>query len=160
MGEPEGFRKFFNLQYVKMKKLAAVGSLILLALNLSFSIYPYMEFRLPDMVFGTIPKTYFAIPLLFLLILLSIWFFAWIYVRVLEMYRTECRADIIYNPYAVYAINPFQEMWFREIYLPLLKDHPEHYKRVKNWCDLGYIPKDDFPEYLKKYYITDKESRL
>ena len=32
--------------------------------------------------------------------------------------------------------------------------------KVKNWCDMGYIPKKDFPKHLKKYYITTQENRL
>lgn len=36
----------------------------------------------------------------------------------------------------------------------------EQIETVRGWCDLGYIPKKDFPKHLKKYYITDRESRL
>jgi len=79
--EKERFRKFFNEQYVKMKQMAAVGSLILLAINLSFTIYPYIEHRRVH--------PYAAIPLLFLGIMLLIWLGAHVYVKKMEMYRTE-----------------------------------------------------------------------
>ncbi|KYK21160.1 hypothetical protein AYK21_05360 [Thermoplasmatales archaeon SG8-52-2] len=161
----ERFRKFFNLQYTKIKRTAAVGSLIMLILNLSFTIYPFIEHR------GVHP--YFAIPIIFLLIFLLVWLAAHIYVKKFEMYRTESLADKIYNPYSVYAIGPFEEMKYRNFDIVIMealydnlpdgsKKHElgEQIKKVKRWCDLGYIPKQEFPQHLKKYYITKKESRL
>jgi hypothetical protein len=161
----ERFRRFLNLQYVKIKRTAAVGSLIMLILNLSFTMYPFIEHR------GVHP--YFAIPLVFLILFLLVWMAAHLYVKKLEMYRTESIAEKVYNPYAVYAIGPFEEMKYRnfdivvmETLYDILPDGSkkqqlgEQIKKVKRWCDLGYIPKKEFPQHLKKYYITKKESRL
>ena len=161
----EKIRRFINLQYVKLKRTAAVGSLIMLILNLSFTVYPFIEHR------NLHP--YFAIPLLFLSIFLLIWIASHIYVKKMEMYRTESLADKIYNPYSVYAIGPFEEMKYRNFDIPIMegiynalpegekkKQLKEQIERVKKWCDLGYIPKQDFPKHLRRYYITEKESRL
>ena len=161
----EQFRRFLNLQYVKIKRTAAAGSLIMLILNLSFTMYPYIEHR------GVHP--YFAIPLIFLVMFLLVWLVAHIYVKKLEMYRTESVAEKLYNPYAVYAIGPFEEMKYRNMDLVIMetlhdllpegekkKKLKEQIETVRGWCDLGYIPKKDFPKHLKKYYITNIESRL
>jgi len=161
----EKIRKFFNLQYVKIKRTAAVGSLIMLVLNLSFVIYPYIEHR------GIHP--YIAIPGIFILVILIIWILAHLYVRKMEMYRTESLAEKILNPYSVYAIGPFEEMKYRNFEMIIMESlydlFPEGEKKqqlkqqidkVKNWLELGYIPKKDFPKHLKKYYITSNESRL
>jgi len=163
--EKERFRRFFNEQYVKMKQMAAVGSLILLAINLSLTIYPYIEHRRVH--------PYAAVPLLFLGIMLLIWFGSHIYVKKMEMYRTERRAEVLFNPYAIYAMNPFQEMTFKHMYLPMMesicialpegKDKEKMKKNVamvKRWCDKGFIPKEDFPKHLKRYYLTNKQKRL
>lgn len=162
--EKERFRKFLNMQYVKMKRMAAVGSLVLLAVNLSFTIYPYVEHR--DI------HPYLGVPIIFVIIVLLIWLAAHIYVQKLEMYRTESLADKIFNPYTIYQIGPFEEMKYRNMELPIMKslckglkgdekkEMEEYVKRVEKWLELGYIPKDDFPEHLKKYYITKKENRL
>jgi len=182
----EKIRKFVNVQYVKMKRMAAVGSLILLAINLSFVVYPYIEFRLPETIFS-IPRTYVGVPLIFAIIVFLIWLGAHIYTDTMEMYRTESRANIIYNPYQVYAFQPFWEMWWRDVYVPQMKtqltmlinlhkketDEEEkkylekeinylktEVDKIKSWLDLGFIPKSDFPAHLKKYYKTDKEIRL
>jgi len=171
--EGEKIRKFFNEQYVKMKRMAAVGSLVLLAVNLSFTVYPYIEFRFPEFFFGIIPRTWVIVPLLLFFIIFLIWCVSHIYIRKMEMYRTESRADQLYNPYAVYAFNPFQEMWWRNIYVPQMegiyynmsngneKDKlKKQIEMVKDWLNKGYIPKKDFPNHLKKYYLTKKEQRL
>ena len=161
----EKIRKFFNMQYVKIKRTAAVGSLIILTLNLSFSIYPFISHR------GIHP--YVAIPLLFSIVIIVIWIAADFYVKRLEMYRTESLAERILNPYAIYAIGPFEEMKYRHMEIPIMeaisKMMPEGKEKisfdiqlykVKNWCDLGYIPRTDFPDHLKKYYISKTENRL
>jgi len=163
--DDEGFRKFINLQYVKIKRTAAVGSLVMLIINLSFTIYPYIEHR------GVHP--YFAIPLIFLGAFLLVWLGAHIYVKKFEMYRTESVAEKVYNPYAVYAIGPFEEMKYRNMELIIMemiydvlpegdkkKKFKEDIEKVRKWCDLGYIPKKDFPKHLTKYYMTKKEGRL
>lgn len=168
----ERIRKIINMQYVKMKRMAAVGSLVLLAVNLAFTIYPYVVFKLPGRVLG-ISRIYFAVPVIFILIVLLIWLAAHIYVRIFEMYRTETMADITYNPYSIYAIGPLQEMEFRYSRIPtmegiyaMMSDGKEKEKlksdmeKMKKWCDLGYIPREDYPEHLLRYYLTNKQARL
>ena len=158
-------RRFVNMQYVKIKRTAAVGSMVILALNLSFSIYPYIEHR--DI------HPYIAIPSLFIAVVFILWLAAHIYVKKLEMYKTEFLAERVLNPYGVYAIGPFEEMKYRNMDLVIMqnlhellpegKQKKELYKqiqRVTHWCDLGYIPKKDFPKHLQKYYLTKNETRL
>jgi len=184
--ENERIRRIINIQYVKIKRLAAIGSLLLLAINLSFTMYPYIEFRFPEYTLG-IPRAYVGVPIIFILIMFIIWVCSHIYTNTMEMYRTESLANIIYNPYQVYAFQPFWEMWWRDVYVPQMKsqvtvlknlykketdEEEKEYlqkeikfldsevEKIKNWLDLGFIPKKDFPKHLKKYYITNKEKRL
>jgi len=193
MDDNEKIRNFVNMQYVKMKRMAAVGSLILLAVNLSFTIYPYTAHRFNDYVFG-IPSAWFGVTSIFFLVVFFIWLGSHIYTSTMEMYRSEKKAEIILNPYQVYAFQPFWEMWWRDIYIPQMKSQlvtlkylqsieekknkencetVQYYnltneinyleseiKKVECWLDLGYIPKEDFPKHLKKYYITKKQRRL
>jgi len=170
--EKEHIRKFINMQYVKMKRMAAVGSLILLAVNLSLTIYPYVAHRFPETILF-IPSTYLVVPIIVLIIVFLIWGGAHIYMTKMEMYRTEFLAERILNPYTVYAIGPFEEMLYRTMTIPTLQaayasmpegkdkeEVKEKLEKAKKYVDLGYIPKDDFPKHLKKYYITEKERRL
>ena len=162
----EKIRRFLNLQYIKVKKVAAVGSMILLAINLSLTIFLYFEHRRIH--------PYIGIPVIFFIVMLILWFLAHVYVRKMEMYRTEQAAEVLYNPYAVYAYCPFQEMTYSHTMEPLMKGilkllpkDSNEYKELKSklekfieWNKLGYIPKKDFPNELKKYYIKDKQQRL
>lgn len=172
--EKEVGRKFLNIQYVKMKKVAAVGSMILLAINLSLTVFPYVQHRFPKLIFGIIPNEYVGIPIVFVMIVFVIMLGAHLYVKKLEMYRTEQMAEVMFNPYSVYALAPFQEMIYSYSAIPMMKallttlsKDSSEYKELKTklgrfeeWCVLGYIPKEDFPDALKKYYLTDKQQRL
>jgi len=169
----ENFRKFINLQYVKVRRVAAVGSLILLMINLSLTAYPYIEHRFGQYIFG-VPSTYIGIPVVFVLIGVLVLLLAHIYVKKMEMYRTEQHAEIKYNPFSVYAFSPFEEMMYTNSIVPLMKglvhilpEGSEERKKLKEdaekferWCRLGYIPKEEFPQNLMEYYITDKQQRL
>ena len=66
-------RRFINMQYVKIKRTAAVGSMVILALNLSFSIYPFIKHR------NIHP--YIAIPFIFIAVVFILWLAAHIYVK-------------------------------------------------------------------------------
>lgn len=166
----ERIRRWINLQYIKVKNLAAVGSIILLAFNLALSLYPFMQFRFPAYVFSVIPTAWLFVSLIFVILMLIIWFSAHIYVKVFEMYRTEKSAEMKYNPYAVYAFTPFQEAWFRNYHLPILKSISKAYPddkelketvtKIEKWLLIGYIPKDEFPADLQDYYLTDIQRRV
>ena len=159
------FKIWFNLQIVKIKKTAAIGSVVLLVLNLSLNIYPLVEHR------NFHP--YFMIPLIFLTTLFIVWLGSHLYIRILGMYKEEALAEKVYNPYNVYAIGPFEEMTYYAIYLPLMEacyhllptgeqkeKLKEQIETFKHWLELGFIPKEDFPEHLKKYYIVENPKRL
>ena len=93
-------KRFFNLQLIKLKKFAAVGSLLLLVLNFTFTIYPYVEHR------GIHP--YMGISVTFVFMCIIVLFAAHVYIRILGMYIAEASADISYSPTATWAIAPFQ----------------------------------------------------
>lgn len=170
LDKDERVRGFINLQYIKVKSLAAVGSIILLAFNLALSLYPFMEFRFPEYFFGVIPSAWLFVSVIFIFIMLIIWLLSHVYVKVFEMYRTEKSAEMTLNPYAVYAFSPFQEAWFRNYHLVILKalskqfpdnkELQETVEKVERWLSIGYIPKDEFPADLMKYYITDIQRRV
>jgi len=105
--------------------------------------------------------------------LLVVWVGSHCYIKGLEMYKYEALGDKIYNPYTVYAYGPFEEVTYQALWIPLLNsihslmDESEmrtnlktNIDKLEKWLKLGYIPKSDFPEHLKKYYVTKKEKRL
>lgn len=165
-------RKWLNFQFMKLKQVAVVGSLVILLINLALNIYPLVAHRFPEKIL-MLPKSWVIIPLLFIFVLFIIWLLAHLWVMKFEMYRTQQRARMILNPYNIYHFNPFQIMRFRNIFLPIMysqlemmeegKDKERYKKQIKmieKWLELGYIPKEDFPDDLKEYYLTDKDNKL
>jgi len=162
----ERIRRFINLQYIKLKKVAAVGSMIMLAINLSLTIFLYLEHRAIH--------PYVGIPLVFFGVMFMLWGLAHIYVKKMEMYRTEQMAEVTYNPYSVYALAPFEEMMQGYSIVPIMKallkllpedckehkDLKEKLEKFESWCKNGVIPKEDFPPELRRYYLTNKQERL
>lgn len=161
----EKIRGYINFQLAKLRRVSMIGSLLLMVLSNALLIASYIEHR------NLHP--YIAIPLIFVTLSVVIMLLAHLYVSKFEMYRTEKLAEKLLDPYAVYAMLPYEEMWFREIYIPqqecfieLLPDGKQkekmkkHLGNIRIWVKKGIIPKSHFPEHLKKYYLTDNENRL
>lgn len=158
--EDENLRHWVMRQIEKLRRVAAIGSLALLTINLALSVYPYIEHR------NIHP--YLGITIVALLIAFGLMIAAHIWNNKLEMYRGEMKARMTYNPFAVYALQPYEEMWNRICFIPIMEylatgdkeKLSENLEKMQEWVERGYIPKKHFPEHLKKYYITDKEQRL
>ncbi|MGC9307231.1 MAG: hypothetical protein ACP5FL_00475 [Thermoplasmatota archaeon] len=159
-------KKKFNVELTKIKQVAMVGSVVLLTLNIALTAYPYLAWR------GIHP--YAGVALVFLVILGAIWLLAHVYMNVLEMYKEQKLAEnVLYNPYAVHQFTPFQEvtwMYYNMTVLEALQsmatDDATREKletaiaTAKNWLSMGYIPRQDFPAHLQKYYLTRHEARI
>jgi len=161
----ERWRRFFNVQYVKLKKVAPVGSMITLFLNLAFTMYPYVEHRFPH--------PYLGIPVVFGINLFIGLFLAHVYLNWLQMYRTEAEAEKYFNPYAVNYFGPWEEVVYRNLWIPVLEGirdnetnpkRKEYYQRCIDrflgWMDQGFVPKKDFPKHLLKFYKDRTQKRL
>jgi hypothetical protein len=87
----------------------------------------------------------------------------------MEMYRTELRAEAIYNPYNVYALCPKDIVFLKFFYVSVLKglskldgcdELRDSIEKINFWIEKGYIPKEHFPDEFKEWYLTNKEGRL
>ena len=162
----ERIRRWINIQIVKLQQVASVGALLLMILSNALIINQYIVWR------GIHP--YVGITLVFVGLLVLVLFLAHIYIRMLEMNRTQKRAELELNPYAVYAFGPFEEVLWRTLHIPTLEaawinipdDNPkkkeigELLNKAKKWVDLGYIPREDYPKHLLGFYKTKIERRL
>lgn len=147
-------KTWMNKQLFKFQQVFPISTLILLIINLSLQIYGQLEYR--NLPFY---QTTFSI---MLVLFLCVWGFAHIYNDYFEMYKHKKLVEVtLYNPYQVYAFSPFEEVVWRTIYIPMLEEiGSKNVDKIKRWLDLGYIPKEDFPDHLKKYYLTKKPGRL
>lgn len=165
MDEKEKIRGWINFQLGMLKRTATVINMFLLVFANSLLLSGYLEQR------NIHP--YVAIPLVFISVSIILWYLSRFFVLKMEMYRTEKLTDKILDPFAVYGLIPYEEMWFRELFIPNMEarysmmpegrakeEYKKHIDNVKEWVVNGIIPKKQFPEHLKKYYLTEKEHRL
>jgi hypothetical protein len=157
-------KRFLTLQMTKIRKIAGVGSLFLLVLNLALQLYPNIEQR------GVHP--YVGIPLTIIGMGILIWIGSHIYVKIVQMSKYESLSEVRLNPYSVNHIAPFEELRYRYVDIPQMeaiystmkegKAKQEFKKNIdifKEWVELGYIPDKYFPPHLKKS-IMYKGKRL
>lgn len=158
MRTTDNIKHFLFEQLEKLQQFAAIGTVVLLVLNLSLSVFGYVQWR--DI------HPYLGISILAFTIMFLYWSIAHLIVRKGETFKSKARATTKYNPYSVWALSPIQWMLMKHLWFPILKKQSENDKEkddvvmIERWLDLGYIPKDDFPDDLKSFYITKKEERL
>lgn len=141
-----------------VRRLTGIYTVALLAVNLSFTMYAFLEWR--DI------HPYVAIPFLTVCIGLLVWLTARLIVVKWEFYKSEKIAQMKYNQFAVYAVQPWENMLLRTLYLPLMRavadddmdELRESIEKIEEWVDRGVIPRDQFPPDLRKYYVSKSES--
>jgi len=165
LDKDEKIRTFLNYQKEKVARVSPILAIILLAFTNSLLLYEYIRHR------NIHP--YIGITIMFFLFMIVIWIVSHLYVIKLGMYRTEAKAKRMLDPYAVYALCPYEEMWFREVFIPLHEANIEllpegktkervtkSLEKIKTWVDKGVIPYEHSPKHLQKYYITKDVKRL
>lgn len=154
----DDIKHFLFEQLEKLQQFSAIGMPAMLVINLAISVFNLIKWR------GISP--YVGISILTFSIMFIYWSMAHLIVKKGETYRSKARAAIKFNPYSIWAISPIQWMLMKHIWVPVLKKQAETKEEkaevamVENWMEIGYIPKKDFPDNLKKFYMPKKEKRL
>lgn len=77
-------------------------------------------------------------------------------------------SQAFHDPVQVYKLTPFERMLWQHGMIPQMEHQlslkwdeqfATQIERLRKWCSLGYIPKDEFPCHLKHYYFG-KEGEL
>jgi hypothetical protein len=163
-----GLKQLIFDLYVRVDKARGPIMLGLLAGNQAILIYNLIAWR------GV--SLYLAVPAILTLLAIAVVLFARFWIDVLSTYKNQVRAETALNPKQIYQIPPFQEMAWRHLHIPRMRSHArllhhagESYlseevdreaDRLNRWVDLGYIPRDDFPEHLLHHYLADEGERL
>lgn len=154
-------------QYIRIDKTKGILTIGLLITNLSLTLWGLL---------GWDYNAFVAVPTIMTILGVTGIIFANIWVDGFGFYKNEIRANVSLDPKQVYQQNPFQEMVWREVQIPkfralaTLLENQGSWKRaseirqqadkLEEWCDLGYIPKDAFPEHLKHHYLAEEGERL
>lgn len=132
---PNGLKKWFMLQVWRLQQVAALLTLLLMALNVSLLVWGYVKWRNP------IVGNAIVGPLLILAILFgSIWAFAIIWDLRLKMWRDQMSVLVDKNPYMKEKFSPKEIAVYGMVWLPMLdhmaKSDPsikEHADAMRKW---------------------------
>jgi len=138
-------------QLYKIGILSPMLTPLMLAVSLATTIFTMVEYR------GLHP--YIGIPLIFIGLIVLILFVCYLAVDVLQIQRSQKAALFTYDPMANKHLSPFQQMWWKYSYVPMMEFMitgdkevlTEGLERMKRWAETGFIPSEDFPDELKKY---------
>jgi hypothetical protein len=130
-----GLKKWFMLQVWRLQQVAALLTLMLMALNLALLIWGYVKWRSP------IIGNSVAGPLILLAIFFgAIWGFAVIWDLKLKMWRDQMAVLVDKNPYMKEKFSPKEIAVYGMVWLPMLdhmaKSDPsikEHAVAMRKW---------------------------
>ncbi len=119
-----GIKKWFMLQMWRVQQIAAVMTLVLMAINLSLQVYDYMSWRS-----GVFSSPYTGALIILLALGLIIWVLSMVWDTRLRMWREQMTVLIERNPYAKEKMSSKEVMVYALTWLPIMdklgKDDPE-----------------------------------
>jgi hypothetical protein len=125
------------LQVWRLQQVAAILTLVLLALNLSIQLYDKLSWR-----GGLFESSYTAIPFIMLLLVAAIWGFSIFWDLKMKMWREQSAVAIERNPYAKERLYSKEIANYSMMFLPILdnlgKTDPEAKaaaESVRSWIN-------------------------
>lgn len=119
-----GIKKWFMLQMWRVQQIAAILTLVLLAISLSLQIYNYMSWRS-----GLFSSPYTGALIILLGLGLIIWVLSIVWDLRLRMWREQMTVLVERNPYAKEKMSSKEVVLYGLTWLPLMdklgKDDPE-----------------------------------
>ena len=138
-----GVKKWFMLQMWRVQQIAAILTLVLLAISLSLQIYNYMSWRS-----GLFSSPYTGALIILLALGLIIWVLSIVWDTRLRMWREQMTVLVERNPYSKEKMSPKEIVHYRLVWLPLLKklgkDDPslkEYGETMEAWME--HVIRDD-----------------
>jgi hypothetical protein len=126
-----GAKKWAMIQVWRFQQIAMIGSLLLLILNLSFTIYSYLGWR--------IRNPYIGVTVVATSLVLIIWFAAWLWDRRFRLWREQQAVLVDRNPYAAERLSAKEIVNFDWIWIPALqKIDPETAAKLRLWVETEY----------------------
>ena len=146
-------------------KVGSVVNTALLILNLSLLLTQFMEWRGGSVWLWVVGSA--------LVVTLVIFWFAHVWTNSMDMVRALRRASAIHDPCQVYQLAPWERAVWINVLIPQLecqiavanavgaRDSAANLQRqvekMRRWESLGYIPRDEYPRHLLKYYWQTDE---
>ena len=127
-----GIKKWLMLQMWRIQQVAQILTIALLAVNLTLTIYSYMEWR-EGTLFGT---PYIGGTLILLSLAVVIWLFAIIWDIRLKMWREQMTVVAEKNPFAKEKMTPKEITMIHILWAPMLERMGEDDPKAKQFADV------------------------
>lgn len=151
-----GVKKWFMLQMWRVQQIAAILTIVLLAVSLSLQIYDYMSWRS-----GLFSSPYTGALVIMLLLAAIIWGIAVVWDIRLKMWREQMTVLAERNPYMMEKMSAKELLMFGLVWLPILervsKDDPEAKRSVeviKAW--MRKVAKEDPRTLIDAEHVLDR----
>ncbi len=138
-----GVKKWFMLQMWRVQQIAAILSLLMLAVTDALLIYNLVSWRS-----GVFETPYTGATLILVIIGLAIWIASILWDTKLRMWREQMTVLVERNPYSKEKMSPKEIVHYRLVWLPLLKklgkDDPslkEYGETMEAWME--HVIRDD-----------------
>jgi hypothetical protein len=112
-----GLKKWFMLQVWRLQQVAAILTLVLLALNLAIQLYDKVSWR-----GGLFENSYTAVPLIMLVLVAAIWGFSVFWDLRMKMWREQMSVTMERNPYAKEKMYAKEISGYAFFWLPVLEN--------------------------------------
>lgn len=152
---------------IRLRKTGGLVSLGLLTVNQALLIAQTVAWRGLD-PWIVVPTVAFTLFTLAVAVSYAIWVLG-------DGFHHETAAQVDHNPIQVNTWNPFQKIEHAKLRIPKLRalaavaeNHDpkaaaelrEAIDRWERWVDLGYIPRDEYPEELLHHYLSKEGQPL
>jgi len=152
------------LQMWRLQQVAAIGTLVLLIVNLSLQMFDFVKWHGEPL-----SNPYFTVPLVAVIIALGVWAFSIFWDLRLKMWRDQATVLVEKNPYAKEKMYSKEIAVYNLIYLPILeelgKNNPEIKKKaeaVRTWLNKAAVEDPNTVADLKELfaYINAKDQKI
>ena len=133
-------KKWFMLQIWRLQQVAAILTLVLLALNLALQIFGLIKWREGSLL----STSWIGVPLILLLLAMVIWSFAIVWDLRLKMWRDQATVLAERNPYAKEKMTAKEVAFYGLTWIPILekmgKDDPnimEAANAMRRWIKIA-----------------------
>lgn len=123
-------KKWLMLQMWRFQQVAQPVTLVLLAANLSVTVFSLVRWR------GELRNAYFTIPLIFMILFLAMWAFAIAWDLRYKMWREQQTVLVERNPYAKEKLNAKEMAQFNLIWIPVLEELGKNNKKLADTAQL------------------------
>ena len=117
-GLVRGVKKWFMTQVWRFQQVAAILTLMMMALTVSLNIYSYMKWREGE---GLLANTYIGVSMVLITAIVAMWIVAYLWDKKAQMWREQMVVSAERNPFMNERLCAKDIVYITEVYIPTLE---------------------------------------